>query len=93
MTNSELIAAVRGLLNTTPYDHPKVEVEKWEGGMSISITAMYDPVRFTLSLQEVLEELSKLTGFPEIDVEGIAVSGCETCDYGSEYGHQFRLHF
>jgi len=80
-------------MNTAPYDHPKVVVEKWAGGMRISVTAMYEPARFTLSLQEVLEELSKLTGFPEIDVEGVVISGGETCDYRSKYCYQFRLQF
>lgn len=38
-----------------------------------------------------LMELSKLFGTEEIDVDDYSSEGCESCDYGSDYGHTIQL--
>lgn len=39
-----------------------------------------------------LMALSKLFDTEEIDVDNYADSGCETCDYGSDYGHEIQIY-
>jgi hypothetical protein len=39
-----------------------------------------------------LIKLSLLFGTEEIDVDDYAKEGCETCDYGSDYGHEIQIY-
>lgn len=39
-----------------------------------------------------LKQLAEMFGTDEIDVDNYAHSGCETCDYGSEYGHTIQIY-
>lgn len=51
----------------------------------ISFTDMYEAPPITAAM---LDELAKYFGTMKIDVDhNIAELGCETCDYGSAYGH------
>ena len=38
-----------------------------------------------------LKKLSEIFGTEKIDVDDFGHGGCETCDYGSEYGHEITL--
>lgn len=38
-----------------------------------------------------LKQLADFYGTTKIDVNGYANSGCETCDYGSNYGHHIEI--
>jgi uncharacterized alpha/beta hydrolase family protein len=38
-----------------------------------------------------MKELSDHFGTDEIDIDGYSQRGCETCDYGSEYGHDVEI--
>lgn len=38
-----------------------------------------------------LMDLSEIFGTKDIDVDNYANSGCETCDYGSDYGHEISI--
>lgn len=38
-----------------------------------------------------LLSLSEAFGTTKINVDGFSASGCETCDYGSEYGHEIMI--
>lgn len=40
---------------------------------------------------ERLKQLSDLFGTVKIDVNDYANSGCETCDYGSNYGNDIQI--
>lgn len=44
-----------------------------------------------LNLRKLIE-LSKLFGTTEIDVDDYSQSGCDTCDYGSDYGHEIQVY-
>jgi hypothetical protein len=35
--------------------------------------------------------LSELFGTDNIDVDDYAYGGCDTCDYGSNYGHEIAI--
>ena len=38
-----------------------------------------------------LAKLSELFGTQDIDVDNYAYSGCQSCDYGSDYGHEISI--
>lgn len=40
---------------------------------------------------EKLMKLVEFFGTRKIDVDGYGQSGCETCDFGSDYGHDIRV--
>jgi len=40
---------------------------------------------------EKLMKLSELFGTVKIDVDDYAQEGCESCDYGSDYGHKISI--
>ena len=39
-----------------------------------------------------LKRLSEIFGTEEIDVDDYANSGCDTCGYGSDYGHTIQIY-
>lgn len=44
----------------------------------------------TLNLEGLLA-IGALFGTKSVDVDNYANGGCETCDYGSEYGHTLQI--
>jgi uncharacterized protein (TIGR02996 family) len=50
---------------------------------------MYDAPGVTFDL---LKALSDLFGTTHIDVDDYAEGGCETCDWGSDYGHTIQVY-
>ncbi len=72
-------------------DGAVLEQEYYRDGDSITFdwTAMYEPPVVTLAF---LSELSQAFGTTDIDVaRGIHERGCDTCDYGSIYGHTISI--
>ena len=52
-------------------------------------TEMYDPPPIKMAF---LSALATYFGTTDVDVVGsIAMGGCETCDYGSIYGHEISV--
>lgn len=49
---------------------------------------MYDAPEISFS---ILKQLSEFFGTDEINVDNFSHGGCETCDWGSEYGHEIRI--
>lgn len=39
-----------------------------------------------------LKRLSEIFGTEEIDVDQYSNGGCESCDYGSDYGHTIQIY-
>lgn len=58
-------------------------------GFELQYSNMYE--RPTLGLKKLMQ-LSKLFGTEEIDVDDFSCGGCETCDYGSDYGHTIQVY-
>ena len=56
--------------------------------VNIEWSLMYDPPVLSPRL---LFTLCNLFGTDDVDVDGFANRGCETCDYGSAYGHEFQI--
>jgi len=40
----------------------------------------------------MLKELSDYFGTDEIDIDSYGQGGCDTCDYGSDYGHTVQIY-
>lgn len=73
---------------TKRFDAPDFEVEHNDGDyVCFKVSRMYDSPGLTF---EQLKTLAEFFGTEKInDDDRISESGCESCDYGSEYG--FRL--
>lgn len=65
-----------------------VSIYKYSQGLEIRVYRMYDwyPIPFNYN---VSEKISKLLGTRNFEVDKFSRTGCETCDYGSSYGHEF----
>lgn len=63
------------------YDKPTDSINIRIGNMYTSPNLSFDK----------LLQLSKLFGTTKIDVDDYAHSGCDSCDYGSDYGHEIRI--
>lgn len=77
------------------YDLFEVEPEKLEptsfnppAYFEIEVGSMYE--RPALSAF-VIVAIADLFGTKDVNVDGYDVSGCETCDYGSDYGHRIEV--
>ena len=58
------------------------------GGFELSYGKMYERPGLTFS---DLKQLSDLFGTDNIDVDDYSRGGCDTCDFGSDYGHTIQL--
>lgn len=87
----ELEKKIKALFST--FDDPDVSVREDGEYIHIIVSNMYEPPRFKtpLSFIEGMMEIAKLCGKTELTIDyEISHSGCETCDYGSEYGYEFK---
>ncbi len=74
-------------------------VEDWAGGVELVITSR--PTGLTIKIAAMyrspkinfpsLKKLSDIFGTDNIDVDDFEHRGCETCDYGSSYGHDIVI--
>lgn len=79
--------------NPGPYSDGYFKIEATERGFRISMGAMYESPCGSGGLTFAkLKEISELFGTDKIDVDDYAISGCETCDYGSDYGHTIDIY-
>ena len=58
------------------------------GCLQLRVTKMYEGPG--LGADELMK-LCELFGTKQINVDGYNVSGCESCDYGSAYGHTLEI--
>lgn len=54
----------------------------------LKFACMYEPPTINF---ESLMKLSELFGTRDIDVDEFSKRGCETCDWGSSYGHTIQI--
>ena len=73
-----------------PYSPATFEVRQVEpNSIEFDWAQMYESPRITM---QFLSALSLYFGTTDVDiVGGISQPGCETCDYGSLYGHEIRV--
>ena len=55
---------------------------------TVKVSRMYEyvPIAF-----KHLKKLAEIFGTEDFDVDNWSSSGCETCDYGSSYQHEFTV--
>ncbi len=82
--------ALKGLLLGTDeqYDHPYIKLRAIPDGFEIDYGRMYEAP--TLALKD-LKAISEFFGTDDIDVDNYGHRGCETCDWGSQYGHTIQV--
>lgn len=71
-------------------DGDKIEIEKLDKGFEITYGNQYDPPELSL---DKLKELAELFGTEAIDVDNYSQSGCESCDWESDYGHTIQVYY
>ena len=74
-----------GVVEKTTWEPVRVDSD---GTMNMKLGRMYDAPALST---EKLMALCELFGTRKIDVDGYAHRGCETCDYGSDYGHEIEV--
>lgn len=72
------------------YDWQKCHLSIGEinGGYEITYGQMYESPGLNFTH---LKKLSELFGTDNIDVDNYGYGGCETCDFGSDYGHTIQI--
>lgn len=68
--------------------HVELRVSPRADGFEIRYGTMYKAPPLTIA---ALKRLSELFNTDNIDVNNYAMGGCDTCDWGSEYGHTIQV--
>lgn len=84
MNAEDLEEELCNLLVPKKYAHTKLILSQKKSGFEVFYAQMYETTDLDFS---TLLALSELFGTRQIDVDGYSASGCESCDYGSCYGH------
>lgn len=59
--------------------------------VDVFVTEMYEAPRLDVGIYGVMRAVSEHFGTNAIDIDDYHVGGCETCDYGSAYGHVLHV--
>ncbi len=78
------------LLPNDYYSDPYIQVTEIKNGFELKVGAQYHSPEINF---KTLFQLSELFGTQDIDVDDYANSGCESCDWGSDYGHTIQIRF
>lgn len=78
----------RAVRKTNDWSDVEVKVEASKGRVTVKVSQMYEFLPITFSL---LMELAEVFGTKDFNVNNWSSQGCETCDYGSEYVHEFTF--
>lgn len=91
MKSEDLAQALINLLDSAGGENiDKIEFRITNrGGFEIEYGAEYMAPELNF---EILMGLSEMFGTKEIDVDDYSISGCETCDWGSDYGHTIQIY-
>lgn len=92
-TEQEIKDKVYELLDpaTSCFREAEVTVKQNNTYISIKIGAMYSAPKPAGGIVGFFMELSEFFGTKKIDMGSFEHSGCETCDYGSEYGFELII--
>jgi hypothetical protein len=79
---------VQDLFDTDQYKYCDVEcqVKQYGDEITVTVSKMYEHLPLTF---DTLMKLSEIFGTKEFQVNQWGHGGCETCDYGSRYAHEF----
>lgn len=67
----------------------KLKISTGDNSCRLEWSAMYDSPG--IISPKFLFTLCALFGTDDVDVDGFAYGGCETCDWGSSYGHTIDI--
>lgn len=59
-----------------------------DNSVTLSISGMYEPPGLSFA---ILKSLSEFFGTDDISDSRFSYSGCETCDYGADYGFELII--
>lgn len=89
MNSIELVEAIKEILPAGgSYDHSVLKIYKIDDGIELSYGKMYEPPELNFT---TLKKLSELFGTDNVDVDNYSQGGCESCDWGSNYGHTIQI--
>jgi hypothetical protein len=66
----------------------QVEAREYNDEIHVEVSQMYEHLPLTF---DTLMKLSELFGTKEFTVNQWSHGGCETCDYGSKFAHEFTV--
>lgn len=86
-----LEVAIRALYNQGYGDGLNVSCQERDGKWYVTVVKEYDAPSFKdMSFLVGMQKIAEVLGCKNLDIEdNISRSGCETCDWGSEYGYRF----
>lgn len=76
------------LLGEGHHSHPEISIRELDNGIEIDYHQMYGAPSLSFAM---LKKLSEFFGTDHIDVDNYSRGGCETCDFGSAYGHTIQV--
>ena len=93
-SDDKIRVAVEAIFPDLDKDLAGGEVTIRHDGASIfvKITQMYEAAEHGLGMAAFVQKMCEAVGLPEMEEsDNISRRGCETCDYGSCYGTEFRF--
>lgn len=85
---STLEEEVRAVFDFLSYNHDKITVAVRGDKVDVQVSQMYEYVDLTFAK---LKALAEVFGTEDFNMDGWSSSGCETCDYGSQYVKEFTF--
>jgi hypothetical protein len=68
---------------------PATSSKRGRYGFVITAGNMYDAPDMNFT---ILKAIGEFFGTDEVDVDDYSFGGCESCDYGSDYGHEIQVY-
>lgn len=91
-TDEEIVANIKRIYPNEYCNDTQVEVRRIEDDVYVKITQMYNAPQHNLSMHEFAKQMVEAVGMDDFcEHDDINNGGCETCDYGSSYGTEFRF--
>lgn len=73
-------------------DAADVAIRRQGDAIFVKVTQMYDAPAHSLGLAEFVKRMTDAVGLPEmVEHDEVSRGGCETCDFGSCYGTEFKF--
>lgn len=88
MTSREQLGEILAEGDEGCIERNRVTVRRTPTGYSIRFDRMYESPALNV---DRLMQLVELFGTKDIDVDAYSERGCESCDWGSAYGHEITV--
>ena len=84
----KIAACFEGAEGVYGWSELNVDVRETDDNMYVEVSQMYEYLPLNL---EIMMKLAEVFGTMKYGVNQWSSSGCETCDYGSKYAHEFTI--